>query len=396
MQGTDSRGGESLEALSRAELKRRVRRRTTALENVMDTMVDVLVQIGPDGRVQRANRALYEKLGYEEGDVVGRPVDYVFAAPEDNEQLSDMMTEGELLDRLLSQGHVTDLEVWFARADGERVPMSLSASVMDGEDGVAGIVCVAKDISERVTAQRRAEFLHSLLRHDLGNKLQVIGMNLQLVTRESETLPEGVRERLSQARGGIEDATELIEDVRRLHRLDGVEAEPVRLERVVADAVERTADLAAHRDVGVENHVDGGRVLGGPMLRELVTNLVENALVHSGGTRVRLRSRRETVGDDERVVLSVADDGQGVPDEQKERIAEKGYSGDARGSGLGLYLVERIAASYGATVEVGDAALGGARFEVGLVPADAESGGDDQTASASGDDGDGDGRALDE
>jgi signal transduction histidine kinase len=132
------------------------------------------------------------------------------------------------------------------------------------------------------------------------------------------------------------------------------------------------------------------------MLRELVTNLVENALVHSGGTRVRLRSRRETVGDDERVVLSVADDGQGVPDEQKERIAEKGYSGDARGSGLGLYLVERIAASYGATVEVGDAALGGARFEVGLVPADAESGGDDQTASASGDDGDGDGRALDE
>lgn len=378
MQETRPDSGESA-APSREELKRRVRRRTTALENVMDTMVDVLLQVGPEGRIQRANDAVYENLGYEEGSVVGRPVDYVFADPDENEQLADMMTEGALLDRLLTAGHVTDLEVSFETADGEVVPMSLSASVMHDDEGLAGIVCVAKDISERVAAQRRAEFLHSLLRHDLGNALQVVGMNLQLAARESDALPAGVEERIESAREGVEDATELIEDVRRLSRLDEVDPDPVRLDRVVADAVDRTADLADHRGMTVETDVDPARVAGGPMLRELVANLVENALVHSGGSLVRVSTRHSG----ERVRLVVADDGQGIPQAERERILEKGYSaGDSRGSGLGMYLVERIAESYGATFEVGEAAIGGARFAVGL--------------RRSGDDGDGHGRATDE
>ncbi len=342
-------------------------------------MVDVLLQVGPEGRVQRANDAVHGKLGYAEGEVVGQPVDYVFADPDENEQLADMMTDGALLDRLLTAGHVTDLEVSFETADGEVVPMSLSASVMYDDGGLAGIVCVAKDISERVAAQRRAEFLHSLLRHDLGNALQVIGMNLQLAARESDGLPPGVTERIESAREGVEDATELIEDVRRLNRLDEVDPDPVRLDEVVADAVDRTTDLAEHRDMTVETDVDTASAVGGPMLRELVANLVENALVHSGGSLVRV----ETRPGEQRVRLVVADDGRGIPESERERISEKGYStGNSRGSGLGMYLVERIAESYGATFQVGEASLGGARFTVGL--------------RRSGDDGDGHGRPADE
>ncbi|MFT4892210.1 MAG: PAS domain S-box-containing protein, partial [Halobacteriales archaeon] len=303
-------------------------------------------------------------LGYEEDEVLGEPVDYVLAEPSENEELSDMMTRGELLDLLLSEGHVTDVEIYFSTAAGDAVPMSLSASVMEGADGtVAGIVCVAKDISERKAAEEEAEFLHSLLRHDLGNRLQATAGFLDLL--DADALPDRDRAYVDDARNSIRDAVDLVENVRTLNNLDGdEELTAVSIGDIVQDAIDRHADR--RRDVGmtIDDEIDGVyRVVAGRLLKELFANLIGNALGHSGGDRVRITAEES----DGAVTVTVEDDGAGIPDDEKERILEKGYKGaESTGSGLGMHLAARIAATYDGTLDVLDSELGGARFDVTL------------------------------
>lgn len=117
---------------------------------------------------------------------------------------------------------------------------------------------------------------------------------------------------------------------------------------------------------------DGALVVRGwePGLRVLVENLVENAVRHGAGEdgTVRVALARGAGP-----VLTVEDDGPGVPAGERERIfapfARLG-DGERPGSGLGLALVAQQAGHHGASVEVGDAdpALGGARFTVRFPP----------------------------
>lgn len=98
-----------------------------------------------------------------------------------------------------------------------------------------------------------------------------------------------------------------------------------------------------------------------PGLRLLTDNLIENAARHGrpdGRVRVTLTPA---------AVLHVDDDGPGVPQEQRAQIFEpftRIDGVDRPGSGLGLALVAQQVRHHGASIHVGDAELGGARFTV--------------------------------
>jgi PAS domain S-box-containing protein len=352
----------NFQLLSREDLESEIRDRTSYLENLMDTMVDVLVELDPEGRISMVNRACEEILGYPEEEVVGKPIDYLFASAED-EQLSSMLSQVEFVQRLLTDRQLTDVEVVFETTDGETIPMSLSASVMEAENGsVDGMVCVAKDISERKEAEQRAEFLHSLLRHDLGNKLQIIHGNLEVATtgdyEDAETLVE-------TALASTDEAMELIDSVRMLERLEhDPDCQPITIGNVVDRVVEQYEELSTEKGMEIETDADSvPPVLAGSLLGELVANLVENAIHHSEGTLVRVRARERA----EIVRLAVEDDGTGIPPENRERILEKGMKGEgSTGSGLGTYLARQIAETYGGDLAVEESPLGGARFVVTL------------------------------
>ena len=91
-------------------------------------------------------------------------------------------------------------------------------------------------------------------------------------------------------------------------------------------------------------------------LRSLFENLFRNAIEH-GGAEVTV-----TVGVCE-TGFYVADDGHGIPPEQRERIFEGGFSGDETGTGSGLAIVRQIADAHGWSIAVTDSATGGAKFE---------------------------------
>jgi signal transduction histidine kinase len=105
------------------------------------------------------------------------------------------------------------------------------------------------------------------------------------------------------------------------------------------------------------------------MLDSVFRNVLKNAVEHN-----RTDNPEVTVGVDvgpERVTVSVADNGPGVPDDRKEQIFGRGERGMAsQGTGIGLYLVQTLTEQYGGSVRVEDNEPTGAVFIVELPRAE--------------------------
>lgn len=119
--------------------------------------------------------------------------------------------------------------------------------------------------------------------------------------------------------------------------------------------------------------VEPARLTGDPdALLRVVRNLVDNARRHARSTvSIRLTVERTAPGEP-RAVITVDDDGEGVPPQQRDTVFDRFARLDADrargkgGSGLGLAIVAEITRSHGGAVRVEDAPGGGARFVVEL------------------------------
>jgi signal transduction histidine kinase len=184
-----------------------------------------------------------------------------------------------------------------------------------------------------------------------------------LVVLESASLPGAdVEALLEQARGEVEQARDLIDDVLFLGELE-TGREVVSLGRtralpVVAEVAAAHADRAGHARVRLE--VSGGDRAEVPlrprMLRVVVENLVANAVRYAGpGATCRISVLQAV----DEVVLRVADDGVGVGSDELPRLFERFYRADTarstRGTGLGLAIVKHIVTSAGGTVDAAGA-----------------------------------------
>jgi signal transduction histidine kinase len=163
---------------------------------------------------------------------------------------------------------------------------------------------------------------------------------------------------------------ELVDDLLLLARLDEASG-PVPTEEVDLDDLvlaEATRLRAAGGPAVDTRQVCAGRVAGNrAQLERLLRNLGDNAARHA----------RASIGfalchQDGQVVLTVDDDGPGIPATERERVFERfvrldeGRSRGAGGTGLGLAIVQEIARAHGGEVELADAPLGGLRAQVRL------------------------------
>jgi two-component system OmpR family sensor kinase len=164
----------------------------------------------------------------------------------------------------------------------------------------------------------------------------------------------------------------LVEDLLLLARLDQgrpLEQGPVELVAVVADACTDARAVDPSREITCD--VDGPVVVTGDelRLRQVVANLVRNALVHTPpATPVEVRAAQE----DGQAVIVVVDHGAGLPDGDPERLFEPFYradparSRDRGGTGLGLSIAARVVAAHGGSIQVSSTPGGGATFRVEL------------------------------
>jgi two-component system OmpR family sensor kinase len=204
----------------------------------------------------------------------------------------------------------------------------------------------------------------------------------------------------------------LVEDLLQLARIDQqrpLDMAPVDMLTLAADAVQDARITAPGRPVDLEVAPGTAFLVEGdePRLRQVIGNLVSNALTHTPpGTPVRVKIAPGTLipppgpGDADgqvspavpvpAVVLDVADDGPGMTSEQAQRVFERFYRADqarnraSGGTGLGLAIVHGLVTAHGGTVTVATAPGRGADFQVKLpLSPDAQAGEfDDEDAEA--------------
>jgi signal transduction histidine kinase len=202
--------------------------------------------------------------------------------------------------------------------------------------------------------------------HELRSPLTAIAAVAQAARAnandESREAFETISRTAFEAAGVVNDLLTLARDPaqRVLH------CEPVDLAAIVSLAVRETLPLAGARGVRIDLAAGSAIVDGDERrLRELVQNLLENAIRHARAV-VNLTSRRNG-----RVCeIVVEDDGAGIPPDERERVFERFYrlSNDGAGAGLGLAIVRWIASAHGGGVVADGSARGGARF-VAAFPA---------------------------
>lgn len=208
--------------------------------------------------------------------------------------------------------------------------------------------------------------------HQLRTPIAVLRTQAQLAAREEDAdVVRGIAREMADSSGRMAALGEkLISSARVAHGAVGALADCDLGEMVREVCLECSATARAHGiDLGFEGE-EHAVVRGNELLRELVANLVDNALRYTPrGGAVTARVRR----DGARVWLEVEDNGPGIPAAERAAVMEPFYRGSGgkgvAGSGLGLAIVRDVARQHGAGVELLEAPGGGLLVRVGFESA---------------------------
>ncbi|MFB6083265.1 MAG: ATP-binding protein [Halorientalis sp.] len=218
-----------------------------------------------------------------------------------------------------------------------------------------------RDLEKR---KEMVEMYDRLLRHDLGNDLQVISAFSEEIADHVDGEYGEYAERVHRTAEGAMDLIRRVGDlVSTLERQDEPTPRPLDeiLTAVVADARDQYGTLTVTYDPDAFDV----SVYGGDLLDSVFTNVLTNAAVHNEGA-VNVRVRLVAASDD-RVTVSIADDGRGISDDVADSLFEMGVKGDdSEGTGFGLGFAKALTESYGGDIDVTESERGGADFRITL------------------------------
>jgi len=215
------------------------------------------------------------------------------------------------------------------------------------------------------TRKEMIEMYDRLLRHDIGNDLQIISGFADILAKQlEEGKPAEYAEKIERAATNSADLIDRVGDlVSTLESQSEPEARELRpvLAETVRDVDSQYESLTVEFDADEFDY----RVYAGDLLDSVFRNVLSNAAVHNEAAVTVVLYAEEPTPDS--VVVGMADDGAGIPAAVRDDLFEMGAKGpDSDGTGFGLGFVRALTESYGGTVEVGESDAGGADFRVRL------------------------------
>ncbi|GAB3707726.1 PAS domain-containing sensor histidine kinase [Halorubrum pallidum] len=336
-----------------------------AAESIVHALGDGAYVLDADRNRVFVNDRLREVTEFSEAVLHGphpeRVVDEGYWDPETGERYR------AAVERVLA-GDATDERVQLTTtlAGGSTVTTETRLTPIERDGSVVGVVGVIRDITDRVERERelerlndRLERLAGFLSHDLRNPLGIAQGYLELA-RETGDLDrlDPADEALDRIESLIDDALVMARDPEAI----GIDAESVDIGDIAVGCWE-SGDFGEPPEAVELVVEDAGPVRAdADLLRRAIGNLIGNALDHAGDA---LTVR---VGVDDRGIY-VADDGPGLAvDDSVEELTEFGVSNHG-GTGIGLAIVECVAAAHGWELDIGESESGGFRTTlVGVEP----------------------------
>jgi PAS domain S-box-containing protein len=332
---------------------------------LVENIPDLVVVYGHDRRVRYVNPAADRMLGHSPEGREGTDI-LSYVVPEKRSEI------GEVIEERLRSGNTNSLEIEIVGDEGRRMTMiSRSTPVRYHEE--PAVLLLLTNISDRKTlenqltmraeeltrlssslamANKKLNLLGSLTRHDIINKLTLIsGYTSQLKKKVPDPALTPYFEKQENAIRKIDEYLRFSKTYEEI----GIKT-PVWLN--VMKTVRQGFASIPHGEITLDGDLDGIFVYADPLFEKVFPNLLDNSVRHGGHvTMVRVYAGES----DDQLTLFWEDDGTGIPDEEKQRIFDRGYG---KNTGLGLFLVSEILSITGITIKESGEPGKGIRIEI--------------------------------
>ncbi len=328
------------------------------IEAVLSGVTAGVIGLDPEGCVTLINRSARQLLKLKEQKLIGKPLKS--AVPE----------FAELIEKSRRQGRSKPLlsQITILRESGER---NFAVQVTREEEGQSsyGVVVTFDDVTDLTVAQRTSAWADVARRiaHEIKNPLTPIQLSAERIRRkygDSITTDREVFDKcIATIVRHVGDIGRMVDEFSSFARMPNAVFEEQDIREMVREAV-ILFQMSRH-DIDYKLELPGEPLMGlcdRRLLTQAVTNLVKNASEavegyqsangnepEKGRIVIRLRTS------DHRFVISVIDNGCGLPKENRHRLVEPYVTTRQKGTGLGLAIVQRITEQHGGVLELEDA-----------------------------------------
>jgi len=302
-----------------------------------EEMYKSLVELAPDGIITfnlmgfitSANSAYYRLTGFNEEEIIGKHFTKIGAA-----RIRDLPKYIDIFASLVRGEHPASIEFPFLRKDGSH-GWGESHFALIKIKGKREAIAIARDITNRRNADEKLKVVGKLARHDMRNKMTIIGGYVSLLKmrpHEEETAKESIRE----IDNAVDQMSMIMDFAADYERLGSEDKKPVD----VALSFDSACAMFDLKEVLVENRCKALVVSADSLLSRIFYNFIDNSLRHGGDVRqIRLYSQSS-----ETLRIVYEDDGVGIPRNKKRKL----FASNIEEGGIhGLTLISRIVESYG-------------------------------------------------
>jgi PAS domain S-box-containing protein len=321
-----------------------------------ESAAEGIIVLDREGTIRQINPRALEMFGYGEQEILGSSVDEL--APKRLRTLHKKY-RARLFEspRLRRMG--VGLETSGARRDGSEFPVEVSLSRIRFEETDL-LAAFLTDITARRAIERearRAETLNALgavaagIAHELNNPLAVISSRIELMIEGQERLPPEAIEDLRVLQRNVERAGRISRHLLSLARrrptarhafdINGAIEEVAAL--IIGESRSGAIQTTFSLDRGI-SPVTGDQT----GLEQVLVNLLTNAR-DAGADRIAISTER-VPGREGWIRIAVSDNGVGVSTEARTRMFEPFYTSRAEGTGLGLWLSQRVIQEHGGSI----------------------------------------------
>src|SRR6266705_2875530 len=355
-----------LERLHRIE-KERAELTERLSEEVTRNMPAGLLVVNATGIISSSNPAAEQVLGIR-GLAFRRYSEALAASPDLTKLIEECLSTGKIFRR-------EEVEHLPPAGDTRHLGVTISP-IRRGEGKISGAICLLTDLTELAALQQRMRLKENLaalgelsagIAHEFKNALATISGYAQMIESESteaEALDYAKRI-LEQTRNITHVVTEFLKYARPLEIPDENVALQTVVERVVAEVGEALPQVRIWCE-GTFEEAGGDEGLLRQALLNLARNAAEACALSEGGGRVEVRGEvvyGEAMGLQR---ISIADNGPGIPADVLPKLFRPFFTTKAKGTGLGLAVVQKIVVQHGGKVQVRNRPGGGAEFIVTL------------------------------
>jgi len=355
-----------LERLHRLE-RERAEQTERLSEEVTRNMPAGLLVVNATGLISSSNPAAEEVLGIR-GMGFRRYSEALGASSDLTRLIGECLSTGTIFRR-------EEVEHLPPAGDSRHLGVTISP-IRRGEGKISGAICLLTDLTELAALQQRMRLKENLaalgelsagIAHEFKNALATISGYAQMIESESSEAEalDYAKRILEQTRNITHVVTEFLKYARPLEIPDENVALQTVVDRVVAEVGEALPQVRIWCE-GTFEEAGGDEGLLRQALLNLARNAAEACALSEGGGRVEVRGEvvyGEAMGLQR---ISIADNGPGIPPDVLPKLFRPFFTTKAKGTGLGLAVVQKIIVQHGGQVEVRNRPGGGAEFIVTL------------------------------